>query len=106
MNSTSTATPSSSVSVVAVLAILVGASVFGYGLLLVPTSVLGGAWIAAVGLSLCLSGLFATAWVGDRLGLSAATRRTLSLSFAAFAAVLLVSFVVLNYASVESFESA
>ncbi|MFC6826442.1 hypothetical protein [Halopelagius fulvigenes] len=34
-----------------VLAVLVGAAVFGYGLLLVPVSALGGGWIAAIGLS-------------------------------------------------------
>ena len=81
---------------------LVGAAILGYGLLLVPVSVLGGAWIAATGLSLGLSGLFATAWVGDRFGLSAATRRTLSLSFAVFAASLSVSFAAVTLASFET----
>ena len=52
------------------LAILLGAAVFGYGLPLVPTSVLGGAHVAAIGLSLTLAGLFATGWVGDRFDLS------------------------------------
>ncbi|MFC6826441.1 hypothetical protein [Halopelagius fulvigenes] len=42
----------------------------------------------------------ATEGVGDRLGLSSASRRTLSLSFAALAVVLLVAFVVVNFASV------
>ncbi|RDI73024.1 hypothetical protein DWB78_05695 [Halopelagius longus] len=73
---------------------------FGYGLLLVPGSALGGAWIAAIGLSLLLSALLATERVGGRLGLSAAGRRTASLAFAALAVVLLVAFVVVNYASV------
>ncbi|SFF91380.1 hypothetical protein SAMN04488063_0772 [Halopelagius inordinatus] len=84
-----------------VSATLVGAAVFGYGLLLVPASVLGGVWVASIGLSLVLSALFATERVGDRLGLSAADRRTLSLSFAVLAVVLLVAFVVVNFASVE-----
>jgi hypothetical protein len=96
-----------SVAAFAVVAVLVGAGVFGYGLLLVPLSLLVGAWIAAIGLSLALSGLFATAWVGDRLGLSPSARRTLSLSLGVVALLLFASFVAVNYASVESFtESA
>ncbi|EMA45216.1 hypothetical protein C449_08012 [Halococcus saccharolyticus DSM 5350] len=75
---------------------------FGYGLLLVPVSVLGGGHIAAIGLSLVLSGLFATEWAGDRWGLSAADRRTLSLAFGVLAGLLLVAFVVVNFASFES----
>ena len=78
---------------------------FGYGLLLVPTSVLGGAHVAAIGLSLSLAGLFATEWAGDRFGLSAADRRRLSLAFGLLAAVLLVAFVVINVASFESAET-
>lgn len=94
-----------SVSVVALVAILLGVLIAGYGLLLVPVSLLGGLWIAAIGLSLALSGAFATPRFVARLGLSAADGRTLSRAFAALAALLLVAFVVVNYASVESFES-
>lgn len=35
-------------------AVLVGLFVFGYGLVLVPESTLGGGWIAAIGLSVVL----------------------------------------------------
>lgn len=77
-------------------AILVGAVVIGYGLLVIPVSVLGGGWIAAIGLALALAGAFDTAWVGRRVGLSSADRRTLSLSCLAVAAVLAVAFVVIN----------
>ncbi|WP_114577559.1 hypothetical protein [Saliphagus sp. LR7] len=81
---------------VSVAAVLLGAAVFGYGLLVTSVSVLGGGWIAAIGLALALSGAFDTAWAGRRLGLSAGDRRTLSLSCLAVAAVLAVAFVVVN----------
>ncbi|WP_197427872.1 hypothetical protein [Halogeometricum sp. CBA1124] len=107
MNSSAVSSVERSVGVFAVATVLVGVGVFGYGLLLVPLSLLGGAWIAAIGAALALSGLFATAWVGDRLELSSSARRTLSLSFAVVAFLLFASFVAVNYASVESFaESA
>jgi|GEM_PF-1834953 len=77
-------------------AVLVGAFVFGYGLLLVPASLLGGAWIAAIGLSVALAGVFNTAWAGRRFGLSEGDLRTLSLSFLGLAVVLSVAFVVIN----------
>ena len=94
-------------SVATALTILVGVIFTGYGLLLVPVSALGGLWIAAVGLSLLLSELFATEWAGTRWGLSPVTQRRLSLSFAALAVVLLAAFVAINGATVEAsdFES-
>lgn len=98
-------TSGGSFGVVAALAMLVGAMVFGYGILLVPSSVLGGVWIAAIGLSLALSGLFATERAGDRFGLSAADRRALSLAFAALAAFLLAAYAIVNFASFESGET-
>ena len=73
--------------------------------MLVQTSVLGGAHVAAIGLSLSLAGLFATDWAGGRLGLSAGARRRLSLAFALLAAVLLVAFAVVNVASFEAGEA-
>lgn len=85
----------------AVLAVLLGAVILGYGLLLVPTSMLGGAWIAAIGLPLLLAGLLSTEWAGDRLGLPARDRRNASRALGVLAAVLLVAFVVVNFASFE-----
>ena len=79
-----------------ILSVIVGVLVFGVGLLLVPQSVLGGAWVAAIGLSLLLSGAFDTGWAGDEFGLSPAGRHRLSLAFAVLTAVLLVLFVVIN----------
>ncbi|MFH5801466.1 hypothetical protein [Haladaptatus sp. CMAA 1911] len=101
MTKNNTTTSGSSFSVVAVLAVLFGLLVFGYGLLLVPVSVLGGAWVAAIGLSLLLAGVFATRWVGDRLELSAADQHTLSVAFSVLAVFLLVAYVVVNFASFE-----
>ncbi|MFT4889354.1 MAG: hypothetical protein ACI9YT_000263 [Halobacteriales archaeon] len=87
-------------------AIFVGAFVFAAGLLLVPLSVLGGAHIAAVGLSLSLAGLFNTPWAGRRFGLSEADLRTLSVSFLALATILAIAFVVINgFGGVETGEA-
>ncbi|MFA9503047.1 hypothetical protein ACERIM_09705 [Natrinema sp. H-ect1] len=89
-------------SVVAAAAILVGALVAGYGLLVVPASVLGGGWIVAIGLSLLLSGAFATEWAGDRTDLSPTTRHRLSLGLAALAVCLLLALVAVSGATFTS----
>lgn len=98
MSATTTTTTQSgrSVGYADLTAMLVGGAVFGYGLLLVSVSLLGGLWIAAVGLSLLLAGLFNTRYSGDRWGISAADRRTLTVTFTVLSAVLLVSFAVIN----------
>jgi len=91
----------------AVAAVIVGLFVFGYGLLVVPVSLLGGVWIAAIGLSVALAGVFNTAWAGRRFGLSEGDLRTLSLSCLGLAVVLSVAFVVINgFGGVEFGESA
>jgi hypothetical protein len=90
--------------VVAVLAMLLGALVAGYGLLLVPVSLLGGLHVAAIGASLFLSGLFATEWAGDQFDLAVGTRRNVSLAFAVLAVILAVAFLVVNYASFSTGE--
>jgi hypothetical protein len=92
--------------VVALATVVLGAVTMGYGFVLLSQSGLGAAWIAAIGLALVLSGILATDSAGRRLGLSPGTRRTLSLSFAAIAAFLLVAFVVVNGASFEFFEAS
>jgi hypothetical protein len=85
--------------VVAVLAMLLGVLVGGYGLLLVPVSLLGGLHVAAIGACLFSSGLFATDWAGDQFDLAPGTRRTVSLAFAVLAVILVVAFLVVNYAT-------
>lgn len=86
---------------VAATAILLGAFVSAYGVFLLPVSPLGGLWVVAIGLSLALAGAVATEWAATRFDLSPARQRTLALSFAGLSLVLLVSFVVLNFASFE-----
>ncbi|WP_138797163.1 hypothetical protein [Halostella sp. PRR32] len=81
---------------VSVTAVLIGLFVVGYGLLLVPQSLLGGAWIAAIGVAFALAGIFNTVWAGRRFGLSDGDRRTLTVTSVALAAVLTVAFVVIN----------
>lgn len=89
-----------------VAAVLLGLLVTGYGLLVVPLSVLGGVWIAAIGLSFALSGVFRTPWAGRQFGLSAGDRRTLSVSLLALALVLAAAFGVLNvFGGVETGEA-
>lgn len=101
--STETSTPTGdSFGVISIVATIVGLMVFAVGLLLVPESPLGGGWIAAIGLSLALSGLFAAEWVCNRIGLSTRSGRRAAVAFAVIAVVLLVAFVVVNYAGFES----
>ena len=95
-------TSGESTSLVAALSILLGILVVGYRLLVASVSPLGGGWIAAIGLA--LSGLFATAAVGDRVGLAPNRRRRLSLGCAALAVVLAVGFVAINGATFETEE--
>mgnify|MGYP006299755667 CR=1 FL=1 len=83
-----------SVGVVALLTVLVELLIPGYGVLLLPLSGLGGAWIVAIELSLLFAGLFVSEWVRDRMGRPAAAGRRLSLAFATLAVLLLVASVV------------
>lgn len=85
----------------ATLAMLLGALVLAYGLLVVLQSALGGGCIVAVGLSVLLSRLVTTEWAGERLGLSTSDQRRLSLAFAALGVLLALSFVVVNGATFE-----
>lgn len=87
-------------------ALVVGAVIVAYGVLVAPASLLAGVWIGAVGLFAFLAGLVRTEWAGARLGLSTSARRTLSLAFLVVAAVLFAAFVVVNFASFEYGESS
>lgn len=94
--------PSGIAGVVALGAMALGALVAGFGVLVLPQSGLGGAWILAIGLSLFLAGFFASDLVVERMGLAPTTQRTLSLGFAVVAVLLLGSFVAVNAASFEA----
>ncbi|QLH81443.1 hypothetical protein [Halosimplex pelagicum] len=105
MGTTSTSRSDRTFGYTAVAAVLVGLLVAGFGLLLVPQSVLGGLWIAAIGLSVLLAGVFSTTWAGQQLGVSDGNRRTLTISFVAVAVLLAVAFAVINgLGSIESAE--
>lgn len=104
MSETTASEVDSSFRVLPLLAMVVGAVIVGLGLLLLPGSVLGGLHIAAIGLSLFLSGAVATTWAAGRFGLSPADQRRWTLAFAVVAGVLLVLFVVLNWATFEGGE--
>ncbi|WP_135830537.1 hypothetical protein [Halorussus halobius] len=77
----------------------VGAVFAGVGLLLVRTSALGGVHIAAIGVSLFLSGMVSTRWAAARWNMSPAAQRRWSLAFVVLAGLLTILFVVVNFAS-------
>lgn len=87
------------------LLMLVGAAVVALGVLLLPESGLGGAHIAAIGVSLFLSGAVSTRWAATRFDLSPAEQRRWSLAFATLAGLLVVLLVVLNWATFETGET-
>jgi len=77
----------------------VGIAVLGYGLLLVPTSLLGGLWIAAIGGCLLAAVLVGSAWGRRRLGLGPGSGTSAAMGFIAMGLVLAALFVAVNYAS-------
>lgn len=84
---------------------LVGVFVLGYGLSLgVPSP--AGVAACTVGLALVCSGLLGTGYVGNRLGLPDETRTTLSVLFAAVAALSLVALATLDPATFEPLATA
>ena len=105
MSATPSADAESSFRVMPALLMVVGAAVVGLGVLLLPQSGLGGAHVAAIGASLFLSGAISTRWAAARFDLSPADQRRWSLAFAALAGILVVLFVVLNWATFEAGES-
>jgi len=102
MNLTDTVPTGSTANLVVLAAVVVGALLVGYGLVLVPQSTLGGVHVAVIGGTLALSGLFETRAVGDRFGLSPRTRRTFSLAFAVIALLLVLAFVVLQQGTFDT----
>lgn len=82
-------------------AMIVGAVLVGIGLMFLPASLLGGAHIAAIGVSVFLAGLVSTRWAATRWNMSPADQRRWSFAFVVLAAVLMILFVIINYASFE-----
>jgi len=62
----------------ATLSVVVGILLVAYGVLLSGTSLLAAAWVAAVGVCVVASGLVATAWAGERFGISPRRQRRMS----------------------------
>jgi len=102
MNVTDTVRTGSTADLIVLAAVVVGALVVGYGFVLAPQSALGGVHVAVIGVTLAMSGLFETRFVGDRLGLSPRTRRTFSLAFAVIALLLVLAFAVLYQGTFDS----
>ncbi len=80
---------------------VVGAVLVVFGALVVPASLLGGFHIAVIGVSVFLAGLVSTQWAATRWRMSPADQRRWSLVFTVLAGVLVVLFVLINYASFE-----
>jgi hypothetical protein len=90
---------------VGAIAGLLGALVTASGLLVVPSSLLGGAWGVAIGLCLLGAVLLGSTRGRDLLGLPPEGGDTAALALVGLAAVLAVAFVAVNYASFAPGES-
>lgn len=87
--------------VVPALAMLVGVLLVGLGVLFLQGSLLAGIHIAAIGVSLFLAGMVSTRWAANRWNMSPRDQRTWAVAFTVLAGVLMLLFVVVNYASFE-----
>jgi len=76
-----------------------GVVLLGYGALAFAASPLAGVWLAASGLCLLLSGVFATEWAATTFDLTPRQQRGTALAFGVGGGLLLVLFVVVNFAS-------
>lgn len=83
------------------LAMLIGAILVMLGVLFLPDSLLGGIHIAAIGASIFLAGMVSTRWAANRWNMSPADQRTWSIAFTISAGLLIILFVIINYASFE-----
>jgi drug/metabolite transporter (DMT)-like permease len=102
MTEVTVSTADSSFSTWAILGTVLGLLVAAYGALLTTESLLGGLHVAAIGLTLAAGALLAMPWTARRLHLSEVDSRKLSWTFTGLSAVLLATFVVINYAGFES----
>jgi len=98
---TQSSTSGRSFGVIAVVGIGLGGLIMLYGVLLLSVSLLGGVHVAAIGLTLLLASLFTTEWAGDRWDLSPPARNRLSWGLLVLMALLIVAFVVINFASFD-----
>jgi len=97
----STADSESTFRIFPALAILVGGILAVLGLLFVQSSLFGGLHVAAIGASVFLLGMISTRWAAARWTMSAADQHRWSVAFGALAGLLVILFVLVNYASFE-----
>jgi hypothetical protein len=83
------------------LAMVVGAILVGLGVLFLPGSLLGGIHIGAIGASIFLAGMVSTGWAATRWNMSPGEQRNWAVAFTVLGGILMVLFVVINYASFE-----
>lgn len=83
------------------LAMLVGAILLVLGVLFLQDSLYGGTHIAGIGASIFLAGMVSTRWAADRWNMSPRDQRNWSVAFTVLAGILIVLFVIVNYASFE-----
>lgn len=104
MSTVSTKPSSRSVGFLPVVVAALGVVLLGYGALAFTSSPLAGAWLGVAGLCLLLSGVVATPWAAERFDLTRVQQRNTALAFGIGGAALLVLFVVVNFATFQSFE--
>lgn len=80
---------------------LVGAILLVLGVLFLQSSLFAGLHIAAIGASIFLAGMVSTRRAATRWNMSPKDQRNWSIAFTVLAGVLIILFVVINYASFE-----
>ena len=83
------------------VAMLVGAVLLVLGVLFLQDSLYGGLHIGAIGTSIFLAGLVSTRWAANRWNMSPGEQRNWSVAFTVLAGILVILFVIINYASFE-----
>lgn len=101
MSSRRAAEVGSTFRVLPALAMLVGAILVVLGVLFLQGSLLGGIHTAALGASIFLAGMVSTRWAANRWNMSPSDQRNWAVAFIVLAGILMVLFVVINYASFE-----
>jgi uncharacterized membrane protein YidH (DUF202 family) len=80
---------------------VVGAILGLLGVLFLQGSLYGGIHIAAIGASIFLAGMVSTRWAANRWNMSPTDQRNWAVAFTVLAGILIVLFVIINYASFE-----
>lgn len=83
------------------VAMLVGTVLVALGVLFLQSSLLAGLHIGTLGAAIFLAGMVSTHWAANRWNMSPRDQRNWSIAFTALAGILLILFVVINYAGFE-----